>query len=88
VPARFPAGLPDFDTSLWFGLLAPAATPRPVIEKLASSARMAMHAPDAIETLRKQGYEPLDAGPDEFAAFIRSEITRWSKVARVAGMKS
>ncbi|HEV2956290.1 MAG TPA: tripartite tricarboxylate transporter substrate-binding protein, partial [Xanthobacteraceae bacterium] len=88
VPTMAEAGVPDFDTSLWFGLLAPAATPRPVIEKLAASARTAMHAPDAIETLRKQGYEPLDAGPDEFAAFIRSEITRWSKVARVAGMKS
>jgi tripartite-type tricarboxylate transporter receptor subunit TctC len=81
------AGVPDFDTSLWFGLLAPAGTPRPVIEKLAASARMAMHAPEAMETLRKQGYEPLDAGPDEFAAFIRSEIIRWSEVARVAGLK-
>ena len=45
-----------------------------------------MRTPEAIETLRKQGYEPLDGGPDEFAAFIRSEITRWSKVARAAGI--
>ena len=78
----------DFNTSLWFGLLAPAGTPRPVIEKLADAARKAMHVPEAIETLRKQGYEPFDAGPDEFAVFIRSEIIRWSKVARVAGLKS
>jgi tripartite-type tricarboxylate transporter receptor subunit TctC len=88
VPTMAEAGMPDFDTSLWFGLLAPTGTPRPVIEKLAASARKAMHAPEAIETLRKQGYEPFDAGPDEFAAFIRSEITRWSNVARVAGLKS
>jgi tripartite-type tricarboxylate transporter receptor subunit TctC len=88
VPTMAEAGMPDFDTSLWFGLLAPAGTPRPVIEKLAASARMAMHTPEAIETLRKQGYEPLDAGPDEFAACIRGEIIRWSKVARVAGLKS
>jgi len=47
-----------------------------------------MHAPEAVETLRKQGYEPFDAGPEEFAAFIRSEITHWSQVARVAGLKS
>jgi tripartite-type tricarboxylate transporter receptor subunit TctC len=88
VPTMAEAGMPDFDTSLWFGLLAPAGTPRPVIEKLASAARKAMHAPEAIETLRKQGYDPLDAGPDEFAAFIRSEVARWSEVARNAGLKS
>jgi len=88
VPTMAEAGMPDFDTSLWIGLLAPAGTPRPVIERLAGAARQAMHAPDVIEVLHKQGYEPLDAGPDEFAAFIRSEIARWSAVASAAGLKS
>ena len=86
VPTMAEAGMGDFNTSLWFGLLAPAGTPRPVIEKLANAARKAMHGPEAIETLRKQGYEPLDGGPDEFATFLRSEITRWSEVARAAGL--
>jgi tripartite-type tricarboxylate transporter receptor subunit TctC len=86
VPTMEEAGMRDFDTSLWFGLLAPAGTPRPVIEKIAAAANKAMRTPEAIETLRMQGYEPFDGGPDEFAAFIRSEITRWSKVARAAGM--
>jgi tripartite-type tricarboxylate transporter receptor subunit TctC len=88
VPTMAEAGMPDFDTSLWFGLLAPTGTPRPVIKKLAAAAPKAMHAPEATETLRKQGYEPLDAGPDEFTAFIRSEISRWSEVARAAGLKT
>jgi tripartite-type tricarboxylate transporter receptor subunit TctC len=88
VPTMAEAGIPDFDTSLWLGLLAPAGTPRPVIEKLADAAHKAMHAPQAMETLRKQGFDPLDAGPDEFAAFIRSEVARWSEVARAAGLKS
>ena len=88
VPTMAEAGMPDFNTSLWIGLLAPAGTPRPVIEKLAEAAHKAMHAPQTVETLRKQGYEPLDAGPDEFAGFIRSEFTRWSEVARAAGLKS
>jgi tripartite-type tricarboxylate transporter receptor subunit TctC len=82
------AGLPDFDTSLRFGLLAPAGTPRPIIDKLAAATRQAMHTPAAIEALRPQGDDPLDAGPDEFAAFMRSEITRWTEVAHTAGMKS
>jgi tripartite-type tricarboxylate transporter receptor subunit TctC len=88
VPTMAEAGMPDFDTGLWIGLLAPAGTPRPLIETLAGAARQAMHAPDVIEMLRKEGYEPLDAGPDEFAAFIRSEIARWSAVASAAGLKS
>jgi tripartite-type tricarboxylate transporter receptor subunit TctC len=88
VPTMTEAGLPDFDTSLWFGLLAPAGTPRPMIDKVAAAAHQAMHAPEALETLRKQGYEPLDAGPDDFTAFIGTEIARWTNVARAAGLKS
>ena len=45
-----------------------------------------MQTPAAMETLRKQGDDPLDAGPDEFAGFMRSEITRWKEVAQGAGM--
>jgi tripartite-type tricarboxylate transporter receptor subunit TctC len=86
VPTMAEAGIPDFDTSLWFGLFAPAGAPRRVVHKLADIALKAMHSPEAIETLRKQGYEPLDAGPDEFATFMRSEIARWTEVARAAGL--
>jgi tripartite-type tricarboxylate transporter receptor subunit TctC len=86
VPTMAESGMPDFDTSLWLGLLAPAGTPKPVVDKLNNAARKAMHTPDAVELLRKEGYEPLDATPDEFAAFINSEFTRWSDVARGAGL--
>jgi tripartite-type tricarboxylate transporter receptor subunit TctC len=47
-----------------------------------------MHTPAAMAALRPQGDEPLDAGPDEFAAFFRSEMSRWTEVARAGGMKS
>jgi tripartite-type tricarboxylate transporter receptor subunit TctC len=88
VPTMAEAGMPDFDTGLWLGLAAPAGTPQPAIKKLADAAHEAMHAPATVEVLRKQGYDPLDAGPDEFAAFLRSETERWTAVARAAGMKS
>jgi len=88
VPTMAEAGMPDFDTSLWLGLAAPAGTPRPVIEKLAAAARRATHDPDAVATLRKQGYEPNEADPDKFATFIHSEYDRWSAVTRAAGLKS
>jgi tripartite-type tricarboxylate transporter receptor subunit TctC len=88
VPSMTEAGIPDFDTSLWFGLLAPAGTPRPIIDKLASVADKAMHAPEAVETLQKQGFDPHGGRPDAFAGYLRSEISRWSDVARAAGVKS
>jgi tripartite-type tricarboxylate transporter receptor subunit TctC len=88
VPTMAEAGMPDFNTPLWLGLVAPAATPRAIIEKLAGAVNQVMHTPEAKETLNKQGYDPVESGPDQFAAFIRSELARWSAVARDAGLKS
>ncbi|MBO0717980.1 MAG: tripartite tricarboxylate transporter substrate binding protein [Rhizobiales bacterium] len=88
VPTLEEEGMADFDTSLWFGLLGPAGTPRPIIEKLADAAPKAMQTPKAQEALRKQGFEPLNGGPDEFAQYIRRETARWTDVAQAAGLRS
>ena len=86
VPTMAEAGMPDFNTPLWFGLLAPKGTPQPAIDKLADAARKAMHAPEALDALHKQGFVANDMGPDQFGAFIKSEIARWSQVAQAAGL--
>ena len=88
VPSMAEAGMPDFDTSLWFGVMAPAGTPQTAIEKIASAADKAMHGPEAVEALKKQGFDPLGEGPDAFGRYLRSEISRWSEVARRAGVRS
>ena len=88
VPTLEEEGMPDFDTSLWFGLLAPSGTPRQIIDKLADAAPKAMQTPQAQEALRKQGFEPLNGGPEEFADYIRREAARWTKVAQAAGLRS
>ena len=88
VPTMAEAGMPDFDTGLWLGLAAPIGTPRSAIDKLAAAAHTAMHTPQALASLGKQAYDPLDAGPDAFAEFLRKETARWTTVARAAGMKS
>jgi tripartite-type tricarboxylate transporter receptor subunit TctC len=82
------AGMANFDTSLWFGLMAPIDTQQTIIQKIASAATKAMHAPEAVETLKKQGFDPLGEGPEPFRRYVRSEISRWSEVARLAGVKS
>ncbi len=87
VPTMAEAGIPDFDTSLWFGLLAPAGTPPAAIEKLAPVVQKATHEPSVVERLAKLGFEPLDGGPDKLAAYIRSETARWTEVVRTAGLQ-
>ena len=89
VPTMTEAGIAGFDnTNLWLGLLAPAGTPAPIVATLADAAHKAMHTADAMDSLHKQGYEPLDVGPNEFAAHIRGDIKRWTEVVRAAGLKS
>jgi tripartite-type tricarboxylate transporter receptor subunit TctC len=88
VPSMKEAGIPDFDTSLWFGLLAPTGTPRDAIDKVASAAAKVMHAPSAVDTLSKQGFDPIGNTPDQFTAYLKSEIRRWADVARAAGVKT
>jgi tripartite-type tricarboxylate transporter receptor subunit TctC len=88
VPTLEEQGIADFDTSLWFGLFAPAGTPRPIIEKLAETAPKALQMPKAQEALRNQGFEPLTGGPDAFADHIRRETARWTAVAQGAGLRS
>jgi tripartite-type tricarboxylate transporter receptor subunit TctC len=88
VPSMAEAGMRDFDTSLWFAVLAPAGTPRTAIDKVASVADKALHAPVAVETLKKQGFDPLGTSPDVFGRYLQKEISRWSDVAKAAGVKS
>jgi len=87
VPTMEEAGMPDFNTPLWFGLVAPAGTPRAVIDKLAAAAKQSMHAPATVDLLDKQGFAPEEMGPDQFGDFIKSEVKRWTDVVTAANIK-
>ena len=87
VPTIAEAALPDFDASVWFGLMAPAGTPRPVIDKLAAAANEALKSDDVVAKLKAPGFEPLGGPPDEFAKFIDREIVKWRAAAKAAGLK-
>jgi tripartite-type tricarboxylate transporter receptor subunit TctC len=88
VPTMTEAGISGFGFNLWLGLLAPAGTPQPIVATLADAARKAMQVAATVDALHKQGYDPLDVGPDEFAAHIREDIARWTKVVHAAGLKT
>jgi tripartite-type tricarboxylate transporter receptor subunit TctC len=88
VPTMMESGIPDFDVTLWLGLLAPPGTARPVIDMLAAAAGKGVNTTEAADALRKQGYEPLNVSPDQFGARLRKEIAQWTEVAHAAGLKT
>ena len=87
VPTMAEAGMPDFVTSIWFGLMAPEGTPREIVDKLARAVSEAAKSPEVVAAWRPQGIDPLGGGPDEFGKHIAAEMTRWSEVAGAAGLK-
>jgi tripartite-type tricarboxylate transporter receptor subunit TctC len=87
VPTMIESGMPDFDTAIWFGLMAPAGTPREAIDKLSRAVREAVKSSEVVAAWRPQGVDPLDGGPDELARLIASELKRWGDVATAAGLK-
>ena len=87
VPTMAEAGMPDFVTSIWFGLMAPAGTPRAIVDKLARTVDEVIKTPEVIAAWRPQGIDPISGGPDDFARTIASETKRWGEVAVAAGLK-
>ena len=87
VPAIAEAGVKGYDYSSWIGLLAPAKTPPGIIARLNAEAVKAIRTPEIKAILAVEGSEPVGNSPDEFDAIMRSEVARWMKVVRAAGIK-
>lgn len=87
VPTMAEAGLPGFETGVWNGLLAPAGTPRPIIDRLSQAANEAVKSEDVIKAFELNGIAAVGGTPEQMAVFIRSEIDKWAKVVVAAGLK-
>ena len=87
VPTVAEAGLPGYETSTWGGLLAPAGTPKAVVAKLAAETTRILALPDVRERMLAAGVEPVGGTPEQYAAFIGSEMVKWGKVAKAAGIE-
>jgi tripartite-type tricarboxylate transporter receptor subunit TctC len=88
VPTVAEAGLRDFEVTTWYGILAPAGAPRPVIARLNAEIVRTMHAPELRDRLAAMGTDPATSTPEEFADLIEREIAKWGKVVREAGLKA
>jgi tripartite-type tricarboxylate transporter receptor subunit TctC len=86
VPTARESGIDNFEVSAWYGLLAPAGTPRDIITRLNAEWVGIAATIDAKESIRKIGFEPLTSTPEQFAEFIKTETTRWHKVVKDANL--
>ena len=87
VPTVAEAGLRDFEVTTWYGVLAPAGTPKNVVTRLNTELVKIMHSAELKDKLAATGTEPLTSTPEEFAAYIQREIAKWGEVIRKAGVK-
>jgi len=87
VPTFAELGYPKIAVSLWYGLLAPAGTPMPLIQRLNREVVKALDAPEVRERLLAQGAEPMPGTPEAFASFMQEEMAKWAPVVKQAGIK-
>ena len=80
-------GLPGYSSLGWFGLFAPANTPREIVAKISADTRTVLTLPDAKQRLAEQGAEPEPITPEAFAAFVNADIAKWLDLAQKAGIK-
>lgn len=88
IPTISEAGVPGFELASWYGLLAPANTPREIVARLHAEIVKALAAPEVRERFESFGTEPVGNTPEAFAAQIRSDIVKWRKVARAANIRA
>jgi tripartite-type tricarboxylate transporter receptor subunit TctC len=82
LPTIAESGVREYDFSTWYGLLAPAGTPRAIVARLSEEAAKILDEPETRERFASDGIEPLKSSPDEFAAFLARDIERWAKVVK------
>ncbi len=87
VPSISEAGVPGYEASQWFGIFAPAGTPRPIIDRLYQALARASLSPDVKDRLAAQGVEVVNRTPEEFANVIKRETEQWAKVINAAGIQ-
>ena len=87
VPTMIEAGVEGYSAGIWMGILAPAGTPRDIVDKLSRAANDAVKSPEVLALLKAQGVDPLGGAPEEFARFIDGELRKWASVVVDAGIR-
>ena len=88
LPTIAEAGLPGYEANNWYGILLPAKTPRAIVERLHREIVKVLNTPAIKEQLFRQGLDASPSTPQEFGAYIKSEIAKWAKVVKASGAKA
>ncbi len=88
VPTVAEAGVPGYETTIWLGIMAPAGTPKPIVDKLNAEINKVLENPEVVAEWAKQGATPMVMMPPEFDAFLRADIEKWAKVVQSISKKS
>ena len=87
LPTVAESGVPGYEVTAWYGVSAPTKTPRPIVDRLHDEIVRALNSPDLRERLTSQGADPVHQTPEQYTAFVQSEIVKWAKVISAAGIK-
>ncbi|MCE9640745.1 MAG: tripartite tricarboxylate transporter substrate binding protein [Betaproteobacteria bacterium] len=87
LPTVAESGVPGYEVTAWYGVSAPAKTPRAIIDRLNGEIARALNSPDLKDRLTSQGADPIHQTPEQYTAFVQSEIAKWGKVIQAAGIK-
>ena len=85
VPTVIEAGVPGYEATIWLGLMAPAGTPKPIVEKLNAAVNAFVKRPEIVKLWREQGALPMSMSPEEFDKFLRGDIVKWAEVVKKFG---
>jgi tripartite-type tricarboxylate transporter receptor subunit TctC len=85
VPTVDEAGVPGYEAVIWLGLMAPAGTPKPIVDKLNAEINKVLSRPDVQEAWAKQGAVPMKMTPAQFDKYLRDDIDKWAKVVKISG---
>lgn len=87
VPTVAESGVPGYEMTGWFGLFSPAGVPRDILVQLNTEINRGLQSPAIKDILAQQGADPLQGSVDQYAAFVRNELAKWTKVVAAAGLK-
>jgi tripartite-type tricarboxylate transporter receptor subunit TctC len=88
IPTVAESGYPEFDVDLWYGLLAPAGTPKQIVARLNAEITQILSSPEMRETLANQGLDAMTSTPEQFAALMKTDLVRWAQVIKTAGIRA
>jgi tripartite-type tricarboxylate transporter receptor subunit TctC len=85
IPTIAEAGVPGYEATIWLGVMAPAGTPKPIVDKLNGEIKKILARSDIKENWAKQGAVPMTMTPEEFDKYLRADIEKWAQVVKVSG---